>query len=84
MSGTFKIERNIEQERNERGVRYPWAEMEVGDSFFLPTTDRARAVRSAVNAGLAWCARNQPGRSVSYRSVDGGIRIWMVERNGEG
>jgi hypothetical protein len=65
----------------ERGVsipvdgnyKYPWAGMEVGDSFFIAGEAGNRLRSAAGYSGL----RN--GRRYSVRKVKGGYRVWRVE-----
>lgn len=57
--------------------KYPFAEMEIGDSFFIPSTgyhDRLRKARS-LNAQFR---RFKPKR-FALRSVDDGVRVWRIE-----
>lgn len=58
--------------------RYPWAEMEVGDSFFVQAIHGKRAQSTIGTAGLSWAARNHPDRKFTVRKVDGGYRCWRI------
>jgi hypothetical protein len=64
----------IPEVRKDSMRKYPWKEMEIGDSFFLEGITRNRA-GSICNGGM----RNNSGKKFSYRSIDGGVRIWRVE-----
>ena len=51
-------------------AKYPWAEMKVGDSFFVPVK-----VPSDINITGA---RLNTGFKFVRRTVDGGVRVWRV------
>jgi hypothetical protein len=55
-----------------RPPKYPWAEMEVGDSFFVlnATTDNLSA------AGTM--AAKRSGRKFTTRKENGGVRVWRI------
>lgn len=69
-----KIERGIPMPNNSKGARkFPFAEMEVGDSFAAPsdkiTSARQSAVAFGKYHGIKFSCRKQE---------DGSIRIWRV------
>ena len=71
---TFQIEKGIPvPETRGRGL-YPFADMGVGDSFFVGGEVSARS--NALTAALNFGKRN--GLKFSSRNVDGGLRIWRV------
>jgi len=71
---TFQIEKGIPvPETPGRGL-YPFADMDVGDSFFVGGEVSARS--KAVSAASWFGKRN--GLKFSCRNVDGGLRIWRV------
>lgn len=43
----YQIEKNVRFPKRGDGYKYPWKEMEVGDSFTVPAEERARAANSA-------------------------------------
>ena len=55
---------------------YPFEEMEVGDSFFIPCEDRKEANRRAANARNA--SYRYVERKYMARLVDGGVRVWRT------
>lgn len=69
----FKIERGIPVP-SARGalIKYPWAEMEVGDSLFFPAGNHPSV--SAISG--QWATRH--GRKFTTRKVDGGVRVWRI------
>ena len=74
---TFEIEKNevipATIPNLGRRERYPWTQMEVGDSFFIPDGDKRKV------AGAASHAARRLGKRFIVRSVEGGVRIWRSE-----
>lgn len=52
--------------------KYPFPDMEVGDSIFAPE-DKARKVRYA-----AYAYGKVHGLKFLCRTVDGGVRVWRI------
>ncbi len=52
--------------------KYPFAQMEVGDSFFVP--DKT----TATFGGVLSHARKRTGFGFVMRSENGGLRVWRV------
>lgn len=52
---------------------YPWHQMEVGDSFFVP----GGVLKKLATAASATARRHPPLR-FSLRTVDGGVRVWRI------
>lgn len=75
MSGLFAIEKGVPvpPRDNGRTAKYPWADMRVGDSFFVP------GVKTNAMAGSKAQAAKKHNAKYSMRSVDGGVRIWRIE-----
>src|SRR5690606_14294925 len=71
----FKVEKGIPVPPVKQGPysRYPWLQMEVGDSFFVPGVEYSAFKQQPSNAGRRY------GRKYASRSVDGGVRVWRVE-----
>lgn len=75
----FQIEKNVpmaERGSAHRGrpAKYPWAEMEVGDSFFSPSDG---ATAATMRAG-AQKAGKRLGFTFAVRLVEGGVRVWRT------
>lgn len=70
---TIKLEPNIPIPRGTRGVenRFPFKEMNVGDSFFT-------ADRSARQAAYDFAQNRNFNMKFATRKVDGGLRIWRI------
>lgn len=71
-----------EPRNNPKPLRYPFAQMDVGDSFLVECPDeRKSAVRSNV-ATSAWkhsLLHYYGNRKYITRKVEGGVRVWRIE-----
>lgn len=56
-----------------RREKYPWMQMEVGSSFYVPDAVVARVKSSASKA------KKRTGRTFVVRQVEGGVRVWRYE-----
>jgi hypothetical protein len=56
---------------------YPWAELSVGQSFFVPASGRDNARAALATSACAYGKRH--GKKFSLRNVDGGVRVWRVK-----
>ncbi len=67
----IKIEKGVEFRPEPSNAKYPWDDMEVGDSFFY-------ADQKVV---AATCSRNHRDKSKKFctRQVEGGFRVWRVK-----
>jgi len=71
----FQIEKNIPAPVHMGSgakPKYPFAQMEVGDSFFAPNM----TARALINASQ-WHA-NKTGKKFTCSTVEGGARCWRV------
>ena len=69
----FPIKKNApipNKERISYPEKYPWAQMKVGDSFFIP--DREKPLTTTY-------AARKHNMKFTQRSMDGGIRIWRIK-----
>lgn len=57
--------------------KYPFTEMEVGDSFFVSVDGDALALRRKQLSLCGAALRNKPMKFTT-RVVDGGVRIWRI------
>jgi hypothetical protein len=75
------IEKNVPLPIRVKPSKYPWAEMQVGDSFlFLPQdgeSTRDTQLR-ACNAASQW-GRRHTTRFTVRTLKDGNVRVWRVE-----
>ena len=69
---TFKIEKG--KPLPPRNARYPFSEMEIGDSIYVPNqTTRGAVGQAARNYG------HRNGVKFATRTDDKGVRIWRIE-----
>ena len=72
----YKIESGIPipgGRRQAHNKKYPWNELDVGQSFFVPGVAANNFASQASRAGKTY------GRRFVVRSMDGGIRVWRVK-----
>lgn len=75
------IEKGVPIPPVQERIAFPFAEMEVGDSFFVAATLDATSVMARIRAKhrywrLGQCPR--PEMRVTIRKVPGGVRCWRV------
>lgn len=85
----FQIEKDVPIPARKAGkfppCRYPYAEMAVGDSFLIETTDDDEARRKQVDAQIAlrdWRKRSRGavnGFAVTTRQTWDGVRVWRTK-----
>ena len=68
----FEIEKNIPLKQITARASYPFAQMEIGDSFFAEGITVNRLTAAAA------LHKKAHGRSFSVRKVEGGYRVWRV------
>lgn len=71
----FKIEKNVPVPEKPSPIgKYPFAEMNVGDSFLVPGA-QARRLQSAIQV-----FRRRVGKDKKFiaRDVEGGARCWRI------
>jgi len=72
----FTIDKGIPMPRRgcgERERKYPFLEMEPGDSFLIPDGEVDRNQRqTCANSAAAY------GKKIAVRRVAGGLRVWVV------
>ena len=77
----YKVEKDVPIPENvSRGSKskYPWDEMEVGDSFFVADADKRKKKSISATISQHRKLNKNFGRFVT-RSIDGGLRVWRVE-----
>ncbi len=74
---TFKIEDGhaipASRRATVRRAKYPWADLEVGQSFFVPGAALRSMGSTASHAG------RRSGKKFIARAVEGGVRVWRYE-----
>jgi hypothetical protein len=58
-----------------RGSKYPFADMEVGNSFLVPEGIKSQTIRSAIGA----FNKTNKDRKFAVRVTDAGTRVWRTE-----
>lgn len=59
---------------NGKRSKYPFQDMQVGDSFFIAGGKSAGLAATARN----WAVRNRVQHRFLVRTVEGGVRVWRV------
>jgi len=74
----FQIDKNVPAPYAQRNRKFPWGEMQPGDSFFVPS----RTTRT-MGGTLGQARKQYPDWVLVARTVteDGvkGVRVWRVE-----
>ena len=70
----FTIEKNVPLIAKHS---YPFDKMESGDSFFIPLEEKKiDYVRAQINN----IKRKMPGKVISTRKEEGGLRVWLINK----
>lgn len=81
-NGVPEVESGIEiPTRTRKGTaKYPFASMEVGDSFLTAAEeDDMVRVKSRMSNACAQAQKKLEGYKFSVRQVEGGVRVWRIE-----
>lgn len=70
----IKVDKNI-QHTGIGHTKYPFAEMDVGDSFLVPQDEKIASVRSAA---VMYAARKSGSVKFSIKKHLGGYRCWRI------
>jgi hypothetical protein len=74
----YKIEKNAYRIGSTK--KYPFDDMEVGDSFFVPHPKAKAARQAALGRNSRPTPKHRPFRDHwATREVEGGVRIWRVK-----
>ena len=69
----IKIEKNIPVPPFRKALKYPFEEMQVGDSFLVTDVKRENLAITARKYG------KKAGKDFLVREVEGGVRCWRVK-----
>jgi hypothetical protein len=69
----FTVEKNVPLASKKA---YPFDQMEVGDSFFVPAADDKKIgyIRAQINN----VKKDYPNRIIATRRETGGLRVWLL------
>lgn len=73
----FKIDKDLPIPRRRNGRRYPWREMAVGDSVFIPCENGETPEKTVMRLGNSFVYA-RPFR-FTRRREEGGVRVWRIE-----
>lgn len=68
----MKIEKGVPMPKNKRATKYPFAEMEVGDSFYVEPDN------GSIHAAASWYGKRN-NKKFATRKEGEGRRIWRIE-----
>ena len=74
----FEIQKDVPQPKGKRNRKYPFANMNVGDSFEAPKHLR----QSIHSSAKSWAKHNNPSAKFVTRSSSVGeetVRVWRIE-----
>ena len=75
----FKIEKGIQLTPSQTNQKYPFFEMEVGDSFIISDVYTSEEMNRCGNASRSWAKQRGNGRKFALRKTDKNeIRIWRT------
>jgi len=82
---TYEIDKDVpvpmKKRTSSRAYRFPFALMEVGDSFFVPNNPQIspkQALQHMTSSSYSWRKYHNADAQFSCRTVDGGLRCWRV------
>lgn len=73
----FRIHKGVPIPHDAYRNKYPFPEMKVGDSIFIPTKGESREARSGRNAASSF-SKHHKGVRFTARLVKDGLRIWRI------
>lgn len=72
----YKIEKHVPAPEDLGGMKkYPFDDMEIGDSFFVPN-GKVRNIKQQVQY---YQNKTEKRKRFAVREVEGGVRVWRVE-----
>lgn len=78
MNTEFKIEKDVPMPKvyNGRTCRYPFAEMRIGDSFFVA---ESVATSNSVGSSVHYFRKKNKSVKFAVRREQGGCRVWRTK-----
>lgn len=71
----YKIEKNISYPKK-RDRKYPFSEMEIGDSFFVPHKDMKN--KNVLSTAAFYHSRSE-NKQFRTQTVSDGVRCWRIK-----
>lgn len=78
MQKTYKVEKGIPIPPKKTFSKYPFAILEIGDSFLVPFKGNHSNPGLLANRVGANC-RRFVGKKFCYRIIEDGVRVWRIE-----
>lgn len=72
------IDKNVPMPESRGSSRYPYADMEVGDSFFIATRGVDELGTARRLRGSSFTYGKKVGKKFSVRKMGEGFRVWRV------
>lgn len=69
----YILEKGIDIPEKQKDAKYPYEQLELGDSFFIAEGELSRLC----NANYREWRRS--GKKFTARKIDGGVRVWRIE-----
>lgn len=76
---THEIEKNIPVPTTHYNIKYPFDDMEIGDSFIVNTERERRHVMCAWNGWIERSVNGKNKKFTSRRVGDNEYRIWRIK-----
>lgn len=79
---TVTIEKGIPIPIAPEPIEFPFADMEVGDSFYVPCATERVSMQGRLRARFRYWLMKQcprPNVRITTHRVDGGLRCWRIE-----
>lgn len=74
----FKVEKNIPIKARKHGAKkYPFSEMAIGDSFFVPLSEYTNT--GSARSSLYTAARREGVKITVRNTYCGNLRVWRIE-----
>lgn len=73
---TYELEDDVPLPPKAAQERYPWSQMEVGQSFMVESDDPKKAMERV--RGAASNRARKHGETFALRTVEGGVRVWRI------
>lgn len=73
----YQVDKSVPIPKSGRNSVYPFATLEVGDSFFIPLEPYDEKKATSIRACASTFAKRR-GVTFTCKRVDGGLRVWRT------